>query len=100
MAGGSDEVQTCVHTQVGLVFAIRLLFLTHICFVLVVNKFHDGCPRIAVVDVVSKARGIDDGELDLELLLLELGLDDFNLGQLVHLLVESSCVVLGWRKFG
>jgi hypothetical protein len=40
------------------------------------NKVDDGVPRVAVVDVVAEARGVDHSELDLELLLLEFSLDD------------------------
>ena len=40
------------------------------------DKVHDWCPAFAVVDIVSKAGCVDDGQLDLELLLLEFRFDD------------------------
>ncbi len=66
---------------------------------LVVDKVHNRRPRVAVVDIVAKAGRVNDSELDLELLLLKLGLDDLNLGKLVELLVVPFGVVFGWREF-
>ena len=79
----ADEVQASVHSEVDLLLALRLLLLAHICLMLIVNEVDDGRPRVAVVDIVTEPRGVDDGELRLELLLLELCLDDLNLGKLV-----------------
>jgi hypothetical protein len=79
VTSGSDEEQASVHTQVGLLSTLRLLLLPHICFMLVVDEVDNWAPRVAVVDIVTKAGGVDDGELDLERLFLELGLYDFNL---------------------
>lgn len=111
MAGGADEVQACVDTEVNLVSTARLLLLQHVRLMLVVEEFNNGLPRIAVVHVVSEARGIDDGEADwkvsvscpcpskismartLEELLLKLSLGNLNLDSLVHLLVVSSLVI-------
>ena len=42
MTSGSDEVEACVNTQVGLLRPLRLLLLPHISFVLVVDEFDDG----------------------------------------------------------
>jgi len=46
---------------------------------LVVNKVDNRGPRVAVVDIVAEAWRVNNGELDLEGLLLELGLDDVDL---------------------
>jgi len=123
VTSGSDEEQACMHTQVGLLSALRLLLLPHICFMLVVHEVDDWAPRVAVVDIITEARGVNDGELDLERLLLELGLDDFDLShkkdvsgsgatselrverprylsELVKLLNVTPAVVLRWRQFG
>lgn len=75
--------------------SLRLLFLTHVCFMLVVNELNDGHPGVPVVDVVTKAGGVNDSELDLELLLFELSLNDLYLSQLIKLLVVPSVVVFG-----
>jgi hypothetical protein len=86
-----------VNPQVHLLLSLRLLLLTHVHLVLVVDKLDDRSPsrrsrtdesvrgllasqgeveckdeRVSVVDVVSEARGVDDGQLDLEALLLKL----------------------------
>jgi hypothetical protein len=47
---------------------------------LVIDEFNNGGPRVGVVDVVTESGGVNDGELDFELLLLEFGLDDLDLG--------------------
>jgi hypothetical protein len=60
---------------------------------LVVNEVDDGRPRVAVIDIVTKTWRVDDGELDLELFLLELSLDDLDLRELVELLVVASVVI-------
>lgn len=39
----------------------RLLFLTHVFFMLLVDKVNDGCPTISVVDKVAKAWRVNDG---------------------------------------
>lgn len=100
MAGRPDEVQARMHPQVALLAPLRLLLLDHVRLMLVVNEVDDGSPRVAVVDVVTKARGVDNGELDLELLLFEFGLDDLDLGELVELLVVTARVVLRGGKLG
>ena len=111
VARGADEVQTGVDTEVNLVSAAWLLLLQHVRLVLVVEELDNGLPRVAIVDVVTESRCVDDGEADyqsqlggtklcrgdsvptLEELLLELCLCDLNLDCLVHLLVVSSLVV-------
>jgi len=67
---------------------------------LVVDEVDDGRPGVTVVDIVAKSGCVNDSELDLELLLLKLGLDDFHLCELVELLVVTSVVVFGGREFG
>jgi hypothetical protein len=110
VAGGADEVQAGVNTEIDLIRAARLLLLQHVRLVLVVEELNDGLPRVAVVDVVTETRSVDNSKADwavlvegdgqsngalptLEELLLELGLGDLNLDSLVHLLVVSSLVV-------
>lgn len=100
MSCRADEVQARVHAEVDLLLALRLLLLTHVRFMLVVNEVDDRRPRVAVVDVVSEPGRVDHGELCLELLLLQLGLDDLDLRQLVELLLVPLGVVLRRRKLG
>jgi hypothetical protein len=80
VSGRSDKVEAGVHTEVELLSTLGLLLLAHVALVLVIDKVDYRSPRVAVVDVVAKAGSVDDGELDTELLLLELGLDDVDLG--------------------
>ena len=100
MSSGTNEVETSMDTEVNLFPSRRLLFLPHIRFVLVVNEVDNGSPRVLVVHIVAESWGVDDGELGLELLLLKLGLDDFDFGQLVELLVVTAVVVLGRCDLG
>lgn len=62
MSGGSDEVEAGVDTHIDLVRTTGLLLLEHVGFMLVVEELDNGLPRIAVVDIVSEARGINDGQ--------------------------------------
>ena len=96
----ADEVQARVDAQVGLLVPLRLLLLAHVRFVLVVNEVDNGVPAVPVVHIVAKARRVDDGELDLEGLLLELGLDDLDLSELVEQLGVPLVVRLGRGELG
>ena len=98
MARRADEVQARMDPEVDFLPPLWLLLLAHVRLVLVVDEVDDGRPRVAVVDVVAEAGRVDDGELRLELLLLELGLDDLDLGELVELLLVTLRVVLGRRE--
>ena len=100
MTGGPDEVQARVNAKVALLAALGLLLLNHVRLMLVVNEVDNRRPRVPIVDVVTKARGVNDSKLDLKLLLLELGLDDLDLSQFVQLLVVASAVVFGRRQLG
>lgn len=64
MSGGSDEVETGVNTHINLVGTTGLLLLQHIGLMLIVEELDNGLPRIAVVDIVSKARGINNSQAD------------------------------------
>lgn len=66
----TDEVQACVHTQIRFLAPLWLLLLPHICFMLVIDKFNDGRPRVTVVDIVAESGRVNDSKLDLELFLL------------------------------
>ena len=100
MARRADEVQARMDTEVDLVLALRLLLLAHVRLVLVVDEVDDGRPRVAVVDVVAEAGRVDHGQLRLELLLLELGLDDLDVRQLVELLLVAPGVALVRGELG
>jgi len=61
VARRSDEVKANVNSEINFINTARLLLLQHIRLVLIVQEFNDGHPRIAVVNIVSKTRCIDDG---------------------------------------
>jgi hypothetical protein len=87
-----------MNSQVTLFGPLGLLLLTHVCLMLVVNEVDDGQPRITVVDVVTESRCVNHGELNLELLLLKLGLDDIDFSELVELLVVTPGVAFSGRQ--
>jgi hypothetical protein len=92
-ARGADKVETGVHTEVLLVGTERLLLLAHVALVLVVDKVDNGGPRVAVVDIVAKAGCVNNSELNVEATLLEVGLEDLDLGRLVELLGKAGVLV-------
>ena len=96
----ANEVQTSVDSKVRLFVPLGLLLLTHICLMLVINELDNRHPRVAVVDVVTEARCVNNGELDFELLLFKLGLDYFNFGELVELFMVAAGVVLRGGELG
>lgn len=98
MSGGPNKVQASVYSEVALLSPLRLLLLTHVGLMLIVNEVDNRSPRITVIDVVTKPWGIDHSEFDFELFLLKLSLDDFNFRELVKLLVVTAVVALGWRQ--
>lgn len=93
MSGRADEVEAGVDTEIDLLCTAWLLLLEHIRLMLIVKELDNWLPGVAVVDIVAKARCVDDGQSDLEELLLKLGLCDLNLDSLVDLLVVTALVV-------
>ena len=89
-----------MNAKVTLLAALGLLLLNHVRFMLVVNEVDNRRPRVPVVDIVAKARSVDDGELDLELLLLKLGLDYLDLSEFVELLMVATAIVFGRGQLG
>lgn len=79
VTGGPNEEEACVDSEIGLLSTLGLLFLSHVGFMLVINEVDDRSPRVTVIDVVSKARRINNGEFDLEGLFLQLRLDNLDL---------------------
>lgn len=58
----ADEVQARVHAHVNLVRSAGLLLLQHVRLMLVVKELDNRLPGIAVVDVVTKSGGINNGQ--------------------------------------
>ena len=69
MTGGADEVQAGMDTKINLIDTARLLLLQHVGLMLIIQKLDDRHPGIAVVNIVSEARCVDDGETDYQQLL-------------------------------
>ena len=64
VASGTDEVQAGVYTEVDLLLALGLLLLQHVGLVLIVKELDNGLPRVAVVDIVAEAGGVNDSKAD------------------------------------
>lgn len=62
VSSGADEVQASVHTHVNLVGTAGLLLLEHVGLVLIIQELNNGLPRVAIVDVVAEAGGINNGQ--------------------------------------
>lgn len=89
----ADEVQASVHSEIDLLGSLWLLLLQHVALMLVVQEFYNWLPAVSVVHVVAKSGSVDNRQADLEELLLQLGLGDFNLDRLVDLLSVTSAVI-------
>jgi hypothetical protein len=98
MTSCADKVQTSMYTQIRLLDSLRLLLLPHISLVLVIDKVHNRRPRVTIIDIVTKARRVNNSQLDLELFLLEFRFDDFDFGELVELFLMTTAVVFHRRK--
>lgn len=62
VSSGANEVQAGVHTHVDLVRPAGLLFLEHVRLVLVIQELDDRLPGVTVVDIVTEAGGINNGQ--------------------------------------
>lgn len=89
-----------MNPEVGLLLTLGLLLLSHVCLVLVVDEINDWRPRVTVVDIIAESWGVNDAELDLELLLFKLCLDYLDLCQFVELLVVAPRVIFGRGQLG
>lgn len=58
----ADEIQARVDTHVNLVCSAGLLLLQHVRLMLVIQELDNRLPGIAVVDVVTKSGGINNGQ--------------------------------------
>ena len=64
MTGGANEIKASVNPQVDFVDPSGLLLLKHVGLVLIVKKFNDRHPGVAIVYIVSKSRCINDRQAD------------------------------------
>lgn len=64
MTSWANKVKAGMHPQIDFVYPSGLLLLEHIRFVLIVEKFYNWHPGVAVVDVVSESGRINDRKAD------------------------------------
>ena len=60
VAGGLDEVHTCVNAVVDNVHAVDFVLGIEVCVKALLDALHDRSPRVIVVDEIAKARGVND----------------------------------------
>ena len=60
MTSGAYKVEASMHSKVRLVGSLRLLFLSHVRLMLVIDEVNDGGPRVAVVDIVTETGSVND----------------------------------------
>lgn len=99
MACWTDKVKTRMDPLVELVASIRLLLLTHVRLVLIINEVDNRVPGLFVVDIVAKARRVNDRQLYFESLFFQFGFDNVNFGRLVNLFCMAARVVLVHSEF-
>lgn len=84
-----------MYTHIHDTLPTRLLFLSHILFMLIIQEIHNGDPSMPVVHIITETRGIDDGQLDLEHLFFKLSLGNLDLYRLGRRLEAAFGQVLG-----
>jgi hypothetical protein len=70
VAGGLDKVETSVNTSVGRLETVDTVLLLEVEVVARLNVLEDGLPALVVVHKVTKAGGVNDGELEPDTVLL------------------------------
>ena len=71
VTGWLNEVQAHVHSQVVHTLALCFPFTSHVCMVLLVQELNNRYPAVLVVHVVSEPGRVNDGQTDVETLLLD-----------------------------
>lgn len=90
-----DEIKTCMYTHIHNTFTTGLLFLSHVVFMLIVNKVNDRNPAMTVIHIITKTRSINNGQLDLKHLFLQFSSGDLDLSSFGRDLCTSLIQVFG-----
>lgn len=99
VAGRLDEVDAGMDPIVNNVHAVDLVLGVEVGIVAELNVFHNWAPRIIVVDKVSKARGVNDGEAESHAILLNVGADGLD-GNGLWDDIETGAFAFLWRVEG
>ena len=75
VAGGLDEVDASMDAVINNVHAVHLVLSIQVRIESLLNVLDDWPPRIVVVDEVTKARGIHDGQAEADTVLFNVGRD-------------------------
>ena len=62
MAGGLDEVDTCVNSVVANVHPVDLILRIQVGIEALLNVVHNWSPRLVIINKVTKTRGINNGQ--------------------------------------
>jgi hypothetical protein len=75
VASGLDKVNASVNTVVNNVHAVDLVLSLEVGIEALLNVLDNGSPRVIVVDKISEARSVDDGQAETDSVLLNVGAD-------------------------
>lgn len=96
VAGGLDEVYTCVDAVVDNVHAVDLVFGIEVGVEPLLDVLHDWSPRVIVVHEITKARSINDSQAEADAVLLDVGADALYADGLGCEVERRLLALLGW----
>jgi hypothetical protein len=73
MAGGLDEVDTCVNSVIHDVHSVDLVLGIKVGVKTLLNVIHNWSPRLIIVDKITEARGINNSQTQTNAILFNIG---------------------------
>lgn len=95
MASGLDEEDTSVDTVINDVHAVDLVLSVQVCIEALLDVVRNWSPRLIVVDKVTKARRVNNGQTKANASLLDVGADGLNGDGLGENIEARSLALLG-----
>lgn len=95
MASGLDEEDTSVDTVVNDVHAVDLVLSVQVCIEALLDVVRDWSPRLIVVDKVTEARRVNNGQTKANASLLDVGADGLDSDGLGENIEARSLALLG-----
>lgn len=95
MASGLDEEHTSVDAVVNNVHAVDLVLGVQVCIETLLDVVRDWSPRLIVVDKVTEARRVNDGQSEADASFLNICADGLNSDSLGQDIKAGSLALLG-----
>lgn len=95
MASGLDEEDTSVNTVVNNVHAVDLVLSVQVSIEALLDVVRNWSPRLIVVDKVTEARCVNNGQTEANASLLDVGADGLNGDSLGENIKARSLTLLG-----